>query len=184
MIVYPVVFPNTEPVDLGFVNGALPWRTMVRFDQWDWRAVREISKTCGVDSAKISYLGGGREFNPPAIQYPWVAEAASTRLSTFDFADVTWLWRYEDGPLDWQKVMAAAGQSDIVITAPHYVGEMKYKEDQDNRHNPEFADRLSADPRFQGPIRFQVGRFEPVEVAVFLKRTLVCHLDQTVSTRQ
>src|ERR1019366_1662947 len=97
------------------------------------------SKTCGVDSAKISYLGGGREFNPPAIQYPWVAEAASTRLSTFDFADVTWLWRYEDGPLDWQKVMAAAGQSDIVITAPHYVGEVKYKENLDNQYNAEFA---------------------------------------------
>jgi 4-amino-4-deoxy-L-arabinose transferase-like glycosyltransferase len=183
MIVYPVVFPNTEPVDLGFVNGALPWRTMVRFDQWDWRAVREISTSCGVASPKISYLGGGREFNPPAIQYPWVAEAASTRLSTFDFPDVTWLWRYEDGPVDWQKVMASAGQSDIVITAPHYVGEVKYKEDQDNRNNLEFADRLSVEPRFQGPIRFQVGRFEPVEVAVFLKRTLVCHPDQTVSTR-
>lgn len=175
MIVYPVVFPNAEPVDLGFINGALPWRTMVRFDQWDWRAVREISKTCGVDSPKISYLGGGREFNPPAIQYPWVAAAASTRLSKFHFPEVTWLWRYEDGPLDWRKVMDSAAQSDIIITAPHYVGEVKYKEDQDNQHNLEFTDRLSGDPRFQGPIRIQVGRFEPVEVAVFLKRTLVCH---------
>jgi len=178
MIVYPVVFPNTEPVDLGFINGSLPWRTMVRFDQWDWSAVREISKTCGVDSPKISYLGGGREFNPPAIQYPWVAAAASTRLSKFDFADVTWLWRYEDGPLDWQKVMDSAAQSDIVITAPHYVGEVKYKEDLDNQHNLEFTDRLSGDPRFQSPIRIQVGRFEPVEVAVFLRQTLGCRLGQ------
>jgi len=177
MIVYPVVFPNTEPVDLGFINGALPWRTMVRFDQWDWSAVREISKTCGVNPPKIAYLGGGREFNPPAIQYPWVAAAASTRLSKFNFPDVTWLWRYEDGPLDWRKVMDSAAQSDIIITAPHYVGQVKYKEDQDNQHNLEFTDRLSGDPRFQGPIRIQVGRFEPVEVAVFLKRTLVCHSD-------
>jgi hypothetical protein len=146
--------------------------------------VREISKTCGVDSPKISYLGGGREFNPPAIQYPWVAAVASTRLSKFHFPDVTWLWRYEDGPVGWQKVMASAGQSDIVITAPHYIGEVKYKEDQDNRNNSEFADRLSVDPRFQAPIRFQVGRFEPIDVAVFVKRTLVCHSDQTVSTRQ
>jgi len=184
MMVYPVVFPNTEPVDLGFVNGALPWRTMVRFDQWDWRALREISKSCGVDSPKIAYLGGGREFNPPAIQYPWVAEAALTRLSKLDFPNVTWLWRYEDGPVDWEKVMASAGQSDMVITAPHYVGELKYKEDRDNQHNAELADRLSVDPLFQSPIRFQVGRFEPIDVAVFVKRTLVCHPSQTVSTRQ
>lgn len=183
MIVYPIMIPNTEPVDLGFVNGALPWRTMVRFDQWDWSRVREISKTCGVDLPKISYLGGGREFNPPAIQYPWVAEGASSRLPKLDFPSVAWLWRYEDGPVDWEKVMATAEQSDMVITAPHYVGEVKYKEDQDNRHNTEFAERLSVDPLFQGPIRFQVGRFKPVDVAVFVKRTLVCHPDQTVSTR-
>ncbi len=118
------------------------------------------------------------KFNPHAIQYPWVATAASTRLSTFDFADVTWLWRYEDGPLDWQKVMDSAAQNDIVITAPQYVGEVKYKEDQDNRYNSEFASRLSLDPRFRGPIRFQAGRFEPVEVAVFLRQTLGCRLGQ------
>jgi len=183
MMVYPVVFPNTEPVDLGVVNGALPWRTMVRFDQWDWRAVREIGKNCSVDSPKVSYLGGGREFNPPAIQYPWVAAAVSTRANSRP-PDVTWLWRYEDGPLDWRKVMDSAAQSDIVITAPHYVGEVRIKEDWDNQYNSEFAERLSRDPRFQGPIRFHVGRFEPVAVAVFLNRTLVCPPDQTVSTRQ
>jgi 4-amino-4-deoxy-L-arabinose transferase-like glycosyltransferase len=178
MIVYPVVFPNTEPVDLGVVNGALPWRTMVRFDQWDWRAVREISKTCGTNSPQISYLGGGREFNPPAIEYPWAAAAASTRLSTFDFPNVTWLWRYEDGPLDWRKVMDSAAQSDLIITAPYYVGEVTTKEDRDNQHNSEFADQLSLDPRFQGPIRFQVGRFEPIELVVFLREALECHPGQ------
>ncbi len=184
MMVYPVVFPNTEPVDIGFVNGALPWRTMVHFEQWDWRAVREISQTCGVDLPKISYLGGGREFNPPAVQYPWVAEAAATPLSSkFQFPAVIWLWRYEDGPIDWRKVMDSAAQSDVIITAPNYVGEVRIKEDQDNQHNSEFADRLAVDPRFQGPIWFQVGRFEPVEIAVFLKRTLVCHPDQAVSTK-
>jgi hypothetical protein len=185
MILYPVAFPNTEPVDIGFVNGAFPWRTMVRFDQWDWGTVREISKGCGVDSPRLSYLGGGREFNPPAIQYPWVAAAASgSTVSKFQPPDVTWLWRYEDGPLYWPKIMDSAAQSDIVITAPHYVGEVEVKEDRDNGYNSEFTDRLSHDPRFQGPIRFQVGRFEPVEVAVFVNRTLVCHADQAISTRQ
>ena len=91
---------------------------------------------------------------------------------------VKWLWRYEDGPLDWQKVMDAAGQSDIVITAPHYAGEVRNNEDLDNRHNAEFAEKLSQDPRFQGPVRLEMGRFEPVEMDVFLKKTLVCPAEQ------
>ena len=185
MILYPVAVPNTEPVDIGFVNGFLPWRAMARFDQWDWGAVREISKTCGVDSPKISYLGGGREFNSAAIQYPWVAAAStSTRYAKFHPPDVTWLWRYEDGPLDWRKAMDSSAQSDIVITAPHYVGETRLKEDQDNQYNSEFASRLSLDSRFQGPIRFQVGRFGPIEVTVFLNRNLGCHPDQAISAAQ
>ena len=69
---------------------------------------------------------------------------------------MTWLWRYEDGPLDWQKVMDATGKSDIVLTAPHYVGEVRNKEDLDNQHNAEFAARLSADPFFRGPIRLEM----------------------------
>jgi len=169
MIVAPVLFPNSRPVDLGFLNGSLPWRAMARFDQWDWKPLRDISRSCGIEGPKISYLGNGRAFNQPQIQYPWVAQGASV-------PDVTWLWRYEEGPLDWQKVMSSVGQSDIVLTAPHYTGEAKYKEDVDNQHNAEFADRLSRDPRFQKPIIVEMGRFGPVEVLVFPKDTLVCRL--------
>jgi 4-amino-4-deoxy-L-arabinose transferase-like glycosyltransferase len=184
MIVYPVVFPNTEPVDLGFVNGELPWRVMVRFDQWNWKQVQDISYSCGIESPKISYLGSGRVFDPPAIEYPWVVQIKSTHLVTFGFPNVTWLWRYEDGPLDWRKVMNSVEQSDIVLTAPHYIGEVRNKEDLDNQHNAEFADRLSLDPRFRGPIRLEMGRFEPVEVMVFLKKTLVCHPTQEAPNYQ
>ncbi|MFZ0885547.1 MAG: glycosyltransferase family 39 protein [Candidatus Acidiferrales bacterium] len=180
MLVYPVLFPNTSPVNLGFVNGAPPWRVMVRFDQWDWKPVREISDGCSLASPKIGYLGGGREFDPPAIQYPWIAAATATRATTIDLPDVTWLWRYEDGTIDWQKVMDGADQSDIVFTAPRYVGEVENKEDLDNQYNAEFADRLSRDPGFRGPIRFEMGRFEPVEMDVFLKKTLVCSAGQAV----
>jgi 4-amino-4-deoxy-L-arabinose transferase-like glycosyltransferase len=171
MIVAPVAFPNNHAVDLGFVNGSLPWRVMVRFDQWDWRPVEDISHSCGLDAPKISYLGNGRAFNQPQIGYPWVSQTASS-------PEITWLWRYEDGPLDWRKVMDAVGQSDIVLTAPQQIGEVKYKEDLDNQHNAEFGDRLSQDPRFQRPILLEMGRFEPVEIMVFLKKTLVCRSGQ------
>jgi hypothetical protein len=92
--------------------------------------------------------------------------------ATVDYPDVRWLWRYEEGPLDWQKVMDSIGQDDLVITAPHYIGRVDNKEDLDNQHNAEFADRLSRDPRFRGPIRLQMGRFEPVEVLVFLNNSV------------
>jgi len=180
MLVSPVVIPNTGPLDIGFVNGSLPWRTMIRFDQWDWKPVQEISDGCGLTSPKIAYLGGGREFDPPAMQYPWVTAATATRSAAFALPDVTWLWRYEDGPLDWSKVMSDARQSDIVLTAPHYVGEVKNKEDLDNHYNADFADRLSRDAGFGGPVRIKMGRFEPVEMDLFLRKSLVCRAGQGV----
>lgn len=184
LIVFPVVFPNRKAVDIGFVNGTLPWRAMARFDQWNWTPVREISNSCNVENPKISYLGGGREFDPPAIAFPWVAAAARARLTTFALPDATWLWRYEDGPIDWHKVMESAGQNDIVITVPGYVGEVKNKEEKDNQYNSEFVQRLSQDPRFRGPIRFRVGRFEPIEVNVFLGPQVVCESRQGNSALQ
>jgi hypothetical protein len=114
------------------------------------------------------------------MQYPWVTAATATRSATFALPDVTWLWRYEDGPLDWSKVMGDARQSDIVLTAPHYVGEVKNKEDLDNHYNADFADRLSHDEGFGGPVRIKMGRFEPVEMDLFLKKSLVCRAGQGV----
>jgi hypothetical protein len=87
---------------------------------------------------------------------------------------VTWLWRYENGPFDWQKVIDAADQNDIVITAPKFIGEVKEKEDIDNQYNNEFADRLSHDSTFRPSATLAMGRFEPVQVSVFVKKALVC----------
>jgi hypothetical protein len=178
MLVSPVVRPNTQAVDLGFKNAALPWRTMSRFDQWDWRPVRDIADGCGVAVPEISFLGSGRTFDPPQIEYPWVVLAASKQKPMAYVPNAVWLWRYEDGPLDWQKVMDGAEKSDIVITAPRYVGEVENKEDLDNQYNAAFEERLSQDPLFQAPVHLEMGRFESVDVVVFAKRNLACHLGQ------
>ncbi|HET8925057.1 MAG TPA: glycosyltransferase family 39 protein [Candidatus Acidoferrum sp.] len=167
MLVAPVVFPNTQVIDPGFANGGLPWRVMVRFDQWDWKPLQHIGQNCGITAPVISYLGNGRAFNPRQIEYPWI-------LGGTTLPEPQWLWRYESGPLEWQKVMGFVSQSDMVVTAPHYVGQVSDKQDLDNQHNAEFAERLAQDPRFQGPIRLEMGRFEPVEVLVFLRKNLVC----------
>jgi len=174
MLVAPVVSPNTQQVDHGFVNGALPWRTMVRFDQWDWSPVRNLAEKCGVQNPKVSYLGNGREFNKPEIEYAWVLSNASVRGKIVDLPDPTWLWRYENGPIEWQSVMASADQHDIVLTAPNFTGEARYKEDLDNQYNSEFAARLSQDQQFRKAIPLKMGRFEPVEVLVFLNKNLAC----------
>ncbi len=176
MIVAPVVFPNIQPVDPGFYNGGLPWRIMVRFDQWDWRPLREITQRCSLEKPKIAFLGMGRPLNPPQILYPWfVAGASPSERNGFD--EPLWLWRFEQGPVDWQKVMSLIGQSEVVVTAPGFEGQATDRQDFDNRDNREFAQRVSRDSRFRGPIRLKMGRFEPVEVDVFLKNGLACSPD-------
>jgi 4-amino-4-deoxy-L-arabinose transferase-like glycosyltransferase len=174
VLVAPVVRPNREPLYLGFPNGALASRTMIRFDQWDWRPAMNLADSCRVEVPEISTLGGGRAFNPPQIQFPWVVRTTATRDAKLSIPNVTWLWRFESGAPDWQKVMTAADQSDMVITAPQYTGEVKDEDDPDDRYNAEFEERLLTDPHFQGPFVFQAGRFAPVKVAIFMKKSLPC----------
>jgi 4-amino-4-deoxy-L-arabinose transferase-like glycosyltransferase len=174
MLVTPVVFPNNRPVDLAFQNGTLPWQAMGSFDQWDWTPLRTISESCGLNTPKIAYLGNGRAFDMPQIQYAWISKGLAQ-------PEVIWLWRFESGPLDWQKIMDAADQNDIVITAPGFTGEAKVQENVDNEHNAEFADRLSRDPAFRSPTQLALGRFKPVDVVVFVKKSLKCSTETGLS---
>jgi 4-amino-4-deoxy-L-arabinose transferase-like glycosyltransferase len=175
MIVWPVLSPNNHLVGPGLFNiGVLPWRVMARADQWDWRPVLDISHNCGVEDPRISYLGNGQAFDLPQIEYPWAIQALSTGSASVHFPVVTWLWRYEEGPIDWQKVMGLAEQSDIVVTAPGFVGRYDAREDLDNQHNAELSDRLSKDPGLTVPIHIKMGRFEPVDVLVFVNKKLTC----------
>jgi hypothetical protein len=180
MLLTPVVFPNDRPVSLGFVTGALPWRALTRMEQWDWSPVRDLSNRCAVETKKIAFLGSGRSFDPPAIQFPYLQRESTKRRSTSDMPYVGWLWRYEEGPIDWQRVVDLSDRSDLALTAPHYIGELRNKEDRDNQHNSEFVERLSQDPNFQGPIRMQMGSLGPVEVDVFVKKSLGCPEEQPI----
>lgn len=162
MLVVPVYYPNTSLVGTGLVNGRLPWRALARFDQWDWKPLREISRASGFEEPRISIMGGARNLGPPQIRYAWVADG---KLNT----EVKLLWRYDLGTIDWDGVMKSAGESDIVLTAPGYAGEVPGRPQPDNQHNVEFEQRLTGDPRFRGPIRLRMGRFEPVAVDVFVR---------------
>ena len=86
---------------------------------------------------------------------------------------MTWLWRYEDGAIDWDKVAISANKSDIVLTAPTYVGMRMDKQDLDNRYNAEFVERLKLGATFCGPIDLQMGRFELVDILAFVNQRVV-----------
>jgi hypothetical protein len=177
MLVAPSIRPNKEPLDVGFMNAVLPWRATIQFDQWDWRPVQSLGDDCGVKMPAISYLGNGRAFSMPQIQFPWVVRTTSTRALELDIPTVKWLWRFdEDGPIDWQTVMEAANQSDMAITAPHYTGVMQDFNNLDNQYNGDFEQRLLQDPLFQGPFHFTMGRFQPIDVDVFVKKNLSCSM--------
>lgn len=183
MIVTPVAFPKPYPVDPGLVNGGLPWGIWVRFEQWDWKPLRDTAINCGLQQPKISFLGMGRPLNPPQIEYPWFVGGTVSSDGQLWRSQPVWLWRYEQGPLDWQDVMTKSDQSDIVLTAPGFIGQVSDKQDLDNRYNREFAERLAADPLFRGPILLKMGRFDPVEVTVFVKATLSCHFAEQAPSR-
>lgn len=174
MLVAPVALPNQQPVDPGLYNGGLPWRIMVRFEQWNWKPLQEISQGCGLDKPKIAFLGMGRPLNPPQILYPWFVKGTSPSDRN-GFYEPLWLWRYEQGSFDWNEVMRSAELSDIVLTAPAFVGQVTDRQNFDNQYNREFADRLAKDLLFQAPIHLEMGRFEPLEVLVFVKSGFACH---------
>ena len=142
----PAILPDATELDNGITNGRVPWRTMIGIDQWDWHSLRELCRDEGFAEPRVAVLGSGRCYNPPQIRYAWVADGAPA-------IDVRWLWRYENGPIDWQAVMAAADDCDVVVAAPNYVGETSDKQDRDNQYNAEFVHRMSQNGRFRGPFQ-------------------------------
>ena len=79
------------------------------------------------------------------------------------------LWQPELGDINWDRVMESTDESDIVLTAPNYTEGDATKTVAGNEHNADFDRRLAGDPRFRGPTRVWMGRFEPVEVDVFVR---------------
>jgi len=164
MLVMPVYYPNTR-VSIGLVNGVLPWEAHARLDQWDWKPLRQLSRSCGFDEPRISVLGDGLHLGEPQIRYAWAVDG---KLKTRVERLVPWGDR--NGPIDWDRVMAAVRESDIVVTAPGYTGKNSGQDlAAENRHNSELVHRLEGSPGFSGPIRFWMGRFEPAEVDVFVR---------------
>jgi hypothetical protein len=162
LTVIPALKPMPYPKDIGlFVRP--PWLVMSRYEQWDWKPLYELAESYSINEPSISFLGGASQLNWPSISYPWL-------LQSEEIKNVNWLWRSEEGVLDWKKVMSVADNSDIVLTASI---DPSGEEDIDNKYNAEFEKRLMNDPHFMGPYHLTMGRFEQVDVIVFINKSRI-----------
>jgi hypothetical protein len=135
----------------------------VNDDQWDWGRIRELARTYGLTNPTIVHLGSGAAFNPPQIEYPWVCHGETVSAQ--------WLWRYENGPLDWRKIEEQIDRANIVVTAPAFLGDIADKDDLDNAYNEELARRLLARPDVWKSVSVNVDPSSNREVAVFLRKS-------------
>lgn len=134
---------------------------MCRWEQWNWDRLYNLCQSYAIKEASIAYLGHSPSFNPPQISYPWIKRGEQV--------DVERLWRYEEGTVNWQEIMASVANKDIIITAPGLIGSRWDKQDIDNRHNAEFAERMRDETRFSAPIRLTMGPSEPLNLLVFMR---------------
>jgi hypothetical protein len=141
----------------------MPEALSSRRDVWDWEQVYQAA-TQRNDAARIIHLGNGTSYNPPFIQAPWVRRGEPIQEH--------WLWRFEEGPIDWERIEKQLANASIVLTAPGYIGELADRQDRDNIHNDELVRRLRGDSRFDGPVTFEMGGYhDHATVMAFFRRS-------------
>lgn len=191
----PVLLPGA--VAVGIVVGSFGWRhhrpveilvaavvlaqavwvgvdvAVFKREQWDWDKLRRVAQQYDIKHPVIVHLGNGAAMNPPQISYPWVR--------AHEPVNERWLWRYEQGEIDWAEIDKKLASAHLIVTAPGYLGDLEDKEKLDNKHNDEFVRRLTASALFVGPIELAMGWDKPTRVVVFLNRGLVRIKSQSVS---
>jgi hypothetical protein len=131
-------------------------------DQWDWSQLRELVQARGLIEPAIVHLGNGAAFNSPQIEYPWVCGGGET-------IGERWLWRYEDGPVDWSKLDKEIDGADVVITAPGFLGDANDKQPLDNQYNDQLADKLRGQNDIWNSTTLHPDAEGKVEVLVFMR---------------
>ena len=130
-------------------------------DLWDWDPLLELCDQHGLRDPVVKHLGQAIAFNPPAVSYPWIRRGRTVHDS--------WLWRFEQGPIDWDRIGREVSTADVVVTAPGYTGDPDDKEPLDNQHNAELVSRLETLSAFEPPTELRLGRFD-TRVLVFFRR--------------
>lgn len=131
-------------------------------EQWNWEPLRQLSLEYNLKNPSISHLGNASAFNPPQIIYPWIR--VNERVNE------KWLWRYEDGEINWQETTKLINDSDIVLTIPDYIGDPNDKQNLDNQHNNELVKKLQNNSKFNSPLVLKMGSNHDVKIFVFIKK--------------
>ena len=120
-----------------------------RVSQTDWRILRaQVPKP----EPRIAVMGGWPSLTPPEIRYAWTRDGVDATVET--------LWRFENGAIDWTKVMQHALASDLVLVVPP--GRPLPQDSAssgvfpiDNRYNAELITRLERSGKFE---RVEIGK--------------------------
>jgi len=141
--------------------GIPPSQVLAARELWDWEALRQACQDRRLTNPALQYLGNGNTYCPPHISYPWVRRHEPTT--------VAFLWRYEEGPIDWELIRTKLAEANVIITALDYEGLVADKQPLDNAHNAELAALLENDPRFEGPVEIDVGARPPARIVAFFR---------------
>lgn len=119
--------------------------------QWDWSALRELTRRHEIVAPRIQFLGAAAALNPPQIEYAWRRQGEPVTVRR--------LWRWESGPIDWTAVDRLIDSADVVVTAETVRRREVEVGGNDNEYNDALVRRLTtpdgrwtADSlRFEGP---------------------------------
>jgi hypothetical protein len=139
-----------------------PWLVLARLEQWDWEPLRALAHSKDLSEPAIAFLGAAREYNWPAITYPWALHQEGLK-------EVRWIWNSQAEEIDWEETMKSISDDDMIVTIPQFVTNSR-EFDADNQYNSELVKRLEDDPRFYGPVILKMGRFDPTDVFVFISQ--------------
>lgn len=135
--------------------------TTSTIDEWNWDGLYALVESHGLREPLIEHLGNGITFNPAAIEWPWISRGQAVREE--------WIWRFEQGPIDWRRVGLQADSADVLVTAPAWPGDPRDQQPLDNEYNREFERRLMATRLFDPPDTLRLGTSHTL-VLVFFRR--------------
>ena len=133
-----------------------------RTDQWDWSQLRQLVQERGFTAPSIVHLGNGASFNTTQIEYFWACRGG-------EWIPERQLWRYEDGPIDWNKIDKELEGADVVMTAPGFLGDPKSKQPLDNQYNCKLADKLRQKNDIWNSATLHPDEDGKVDVLVFMR---------------
>jgi hypothetical protein len=104
--------------------------------QRDWRVLRTLTEGQRPEDIRIAHIGDALALNSPQILYAWRRSGETIDLDR--------LWRWESGPIRWDRVLPRVDSADVVVI-PLDRALIEPPGQEDNVHNLELTRRLLAE---------------------------------------